>query len=310
MASAWTSVGNVANGLQFTSALRTVYSALIMFAAQPVERFAQLAEIREELSVVPGKDIQFMKYDALSDAEDLTELADMTVEGMAGSTVSITVTEKGKAVGVSEYLLQTSFTDLMADASALLGHNYAKKEDSDLRDVCLACSSRKYARLNGTGTAAASSAEITANHTFSTALVKDAVELLATNNVPKIGGEFYVCLLNPHAARQIRDDPAWISAHQYAGSRNIFLGEIGMYEDVVFIETTQMGALSGSGSGGGSIYPSLMFGDMFLGYAISVPVELRDNGVESFGRKHSLAWYSIYGASLLQDGFGVRLESG
>jgi N4-gp56 family major capsid protein len=304
--STYSTVGSPAGGVALTDAIRTVYSSLIMFAAQPIERFAQFAEIREELGIVPGKTIQFMKYAGLSAAENLTELTDMSVEALSSSTVSITVTEKGKAVGVSEYLLQTAFTDVMADSAALLGHNFGSKEDTDLRDIVIACTNVKYAWST---TAAASRAEITSSHIFGTEVIKDAVELLNTNNAPKVGGEFWVCFVHPHQARDLRDDAAWISANEYAGSRNIFLGEVGMYEDVIFIETTQMPILTGSGSGSDDVYQGVIFGDMAYGYAVSLPVELRDNGTQDFGRKHALAWYSIYGAAILQDDFIVRLES-
>jgi N4-gp56 family major capsid protein len=306
MANQWNRA--TAGAYALTDAIRTVYSSLIMFAAQPVERYAQFAEIREELGVVPGLTIQFMKYDGLSDATDLTETTDMEVEAMATSTVSITVAEKGKAAGVTELLLQSAFTDVMADASTQLGHNFAKKEDTDLRTTVIAVGNVKYAWSGGT--AAASRAALTSAHKFDTNLIKDGAELLAINNVPKVGGEFWVCFVHPHQARALRDDSAWISANEYAGARAIFLGECGMYEDTIFIETTQQPKLTGSGLAGADVYQAVMFGDMFYGYAISLPVELRDNGVQDFGRKHALAWYSIYGSGLLQSGFGTRLESG
>lgn len=312
MATLYSTVGaDSGDGVQLSNVIRTVYSSLIMFAAQPVERFAQFAEVREELGIVPGKTIQFLKYSGLSDAEDLAETTDMTVENLSTSTCSITVTEKGKAVGVSEYLLQTAFTDVMADASALLGHNFGKKEDTDLRDTVLACGNVKYAWTAGTdGAAADGRSSLIATDVFDTRLIKDSVELLNTNDAPKVGGEFWVCFIHPHQARGLRDDSAWISANQYAGSRPIFLGECGMYEDVIFIETTQMPILTGSGSGSANVYQGLMFGDMAYGYAVSLPVELRDNGVQDFNRKHALAWYSIYGSAILQDDFLVRLETG
>lgn len=290
-----------------TDAIRTVYSSLIMLSAQPVMRFSQFAEIREELGVLPGLTIQFMKYANLSAASDLTDEVDMVVENLVSSTVSVTVTEKGHAVGMTEKLLQSAFTDVMADASQLLGINYAKKEDSDLRDVVLGVSNTKYGY--NSAVAAESRAEITDSHIFTTSLVKDGAEALASSDVPKVGGEFWVCFLHPHQARKLRDDQYWRSANEYAGSRAIFLGECGMYEDTIFIETTQIPILTGSGSGGSDVYRAVMFGDMLYALAISLPVELRDNGVQDYGRKHSLAWYAIQGAGLLNSSYGCVLET-
>jgi N4-gp56 family major capsid protein len=304
MADQWTSVGGT---YALTDAIRTVYSSLIMLSAQPVMRFSQFAEIRQELGVSPGLTIQFLKYANLSDASDLTEETDMTVESLVSSTVSVTVTEKGHAVGITEKLLQSAFTDVMADASQMLGINYARKEDTDLRDVVLGVTNTEYG-YNGTS-AATARAEITSDHVFTTSLVKDGAEVLASSDVPKVGGEFWVCFIHPHQARKLRDDTYWRSANEYAGSRAIFLGECGMYEDTIFIETTQIPTLTGSGSGGANVYRGVMFGDMLYALAISLPVELRDNGVQDFGRKHSLAWYSIFGSGLLNSTYGCVLET-
>jgi len=290
-------------GYQLSDALRTVYSSLIMFAAQPVERFVQFAEIREELGVSPGLTMQFLKYNSLADAQDLTELTDMEVEALVSSTVSITVSEKGHAVGVSELLLQSAFTDVMADGAHALGLSFAKKEDSDLRNTVLGVSNVKY------GGQKASRALVTTTNIMSTTLVKDGVEVLSSLNVPKVGGEFFVAFIHPHQARDLRDDDDWTSAQEYAGSRAIFLGECGMFEDTIFIETTQMPILTGSGSGADDVYQAVMIGDMLYGYAISLPVEMRDNGVQDFGRKHAIAWYSVYGSGLLNSTFGCRMET-
>lgn len=57
------------------------------------------------------------------------------------------------------------------------------------------------------------------------------------------------------------------------------------------------------------VYRSVLFGDAYYGVAFSLPVELRDNGVEDFGRKRSLAWYAIFGVGKLHDAYGVVIET-
>ena len=57
------------------------------------------------------------------------------------------------------------------------------------------------------------------------------------------------------------------------------------------------------------VFQAVLFGDAYYGLAICLPVELRDNGVEDFGRKRSLAWYSIFGVGLLHDSYGVVIET-
>jgi hypothetical protein len=71
--------------------------------------------------------------------------------------------------------------------------------------------------------------------------IKDAVEMLASKNIPRLG-ETYVAFVHPHQSRRLRDTPEFIEVSKYAQPGSFMLGEIGRMQDVVFIETTQIGA--------------------------------------------------------------------
>jgi N4-gp56 family major capsid protein len=130
--------------------------------------------------------------------------------------------------------------------------------------------------------------------------VKDAVETLASKNVPRLG-ETYVCFIHPHQSRRLRDTPEFIEVTKYAAPGNFMLGEIGRLYDAVFIETTQV-RQRGVGAGGAAAgYDAIMIGDNAFGHAISLPVELRDGGIIDFGREHALAWYAIWGLGKITD---------
>jgi N4-gp56 family major capsid protein len=146
---------------------------------------------------------------------------------------------------------------------------------------------------------------------FSPATVKDAVEVLAGQNIPRLG-DTYVCFVHPSQSRALRDWPEFIEVTKYAAPGNFMLGEIGRLYDVVFIETTQV--LKGQAStdvvdvnpsSGGfqdptaDSYSAMMIGDNAFGQAIALPVELRDGGVIDFGREHGLAWYAIWGFGVI-----------
>jgi len=278
-----------------SEAIMTVYSKEILFAAQPVTRFDQFSVKRTELGTQPGLTINFLKYDDLAGGGELNEATPIETEQLNASLIPITVTEFGGAVSMSELLLRSSFDDVMASASRLLGHRYAKVLDTVYREVLLTATNIKYAGSKEERD------EVTGY--FDTTLIKDMAEVLATNNTPQVGGANWVCYIHPHQSRRLRDDDDWVNAAQYAGSRQIFLGESGMYEDTIFIETTQVKKLAGAGGGAtpADIYQAIMIGEGAYGHAIGLPVEMRDNGVEDFGRKHSLAWYSIMGCGLIQE---------
>jgi len=154
---------------------------------------------------------------------------------------------------------------------------------------------------------------------LSPASIKDAVEVLAGQNIPRLG-DTYVCFVHPSQSRSLRDWPEFIEVTKYAAPGNFMLGEIGRLYDVVFIETTQvkkgldataassslydLGATLDSASAAGfqenaDAYNAIMIGDNAFGHAIALPVELRDGGVIDFGREHGLAWYAIWGFGVI-----------
>lgn len=301
---------------QLTPAVQTIWSKEILFQAMPILRFEQFAVKKTELGVTPGLTIHFMRYNNLPPASQLVEGVRMETNPLTASQFDITVAEQGFAIAVSELLLNASFDDVMASGSRLLGRNMALYLDGSARDTLYQASSmifgyNKFALSTAVrtplspydhGTAATSSTALTAgNYSFTTAVVKDAQETLATKNVPRLG-ETYVCFIHPHQSRQLRDDPEFIEVTKYAAPGNFLLGEIGRLNDVVFIETTQVYNNYVSGSSSNPLfYNAIFIGDNAFGHAISLPVELRDGGILDFGREHALAWYSIWGLGLITD---------
>ena len=301
---------------------RVVYWREIEFKALPVMRFFQFATVKTELGTTPGLTIQMLTYDNLKLGGKLTEGTRMTTQALSSSMKSITVEEKGNAVAVSELLLQSSFDDVMASATALLGRDYALVLDCELRDTALKGTNKVYA-CNKNGEKITQRQDLTEDCTLKVSTIKDAIEVLATNNAPKYQGASWICFVHPHQSRSLRDDNAWINASNYGAPEQLFTGEIGRIDDTRFIETTLMcnGASATTdpshknelkkevGSNKANVYQAVIFGDNYYAVAFGLPVELRDNGVIDFGREHGLAWYSIWGTGLLHDEYGVVIET-
>jgi len=320
-------------------AIQQIWSKEILFQAMPVLRFEQFAVKKTELGVQPGLTINFMRYNNLDvdqTGSELTEGVRMEPTSLTASQIQITVKEHGKAVAVTELLLNAAFDDVMASASRLLGRHMAQSMDTQARNTLYDAAvpfgggsavapnvvfGRTAATTRGAispydagtvGTAAAPGY-------LSPATIKDAVEVLAGQNIPRLG-DTYVCFVHPAQSRSLRDWPEFIEVTKYAAPGNFMLGEIGRIYDVVFIETTQVAqGLTGASAGdpldavtdldtdGGTAgvqgnanaYNAVMIGDNAFGHAISLPVELRDGGVIDFGREHGLAWYAIWGFGMI-----------
>lgn len=294
-----------------------VWSKEVAFKAMPNLRFFQFADVQDDLTKEAGETIQMLTYNNLKQGGKLTENVDMTTQAITGSLKEVKVTEYGNAVAVTEKLLRTSYDDTMARVSTLLGRDYALVLDCELRDVALKGTNVVYADK------VANRAGLASTNTLKVSTIKDAVEILSTNNAPKVGGANWVCFVHPHQSRGLRDDNAWINASHYGAPDQLFTGEIGRIDDTIFIETTLMknGACAqtdpayeadlktGASGNQTNIYKAVIFGQSYYGLATALPVEIRDNGVEDFGRRRSLAWYSLFGVAKLNDEYGVVIET-
>lgn len=316
------------NQVKLDNQLLDVYSKEILFTAQPNLKFETVAKVQTELQSVPGTTIKFLRYAALTGSDAIAETATIEAQGMSTSLVSISVSEHAAAIEVSELLLRASTDQVLDRAATLLGNNYALNRDKLVRDVLYGGSNVLY------GTSRADRNAITGTDYLTVDLIRDAVETLATNKAPKFG-DGYVCFVHPHQARRLRGDSAWINVANYAAPQNMLNGEIGRIEDVRFIETTMVqkvvkGAdtthyvtyddgVSQGASGavattlvpatGVSVYRAIICGDYAVGLAEALPVEMRDNGVVDFGRKHAIAFYGIWGAGLIEGGHCLTIET-
>lgn len=284
-----------------TQTILDVYSKEIEFHAQPVLRFAQFAVVKTDLQAQPGLTVKVTIYDNLALGGELEENKPITTQALSTSQKEISVKEYGNAIAVTELLLQASFDDVMGSAAKLLGMDYAKVVDGELMKTVLSGTQVIY----GGGKQARNQVE--AGDVMDSNVIKDAVEVLATNNAGKYNNDYYVCFVHPHHTRGLRDNPEFHEVTQYGKQ---YAGEIGRIHDVVFIETTVLPVLEKAGANGEvDIYQAVMFGENAYALAIALPVEMRDGGIEDFGRVHKLAWYSIFGTGILQDANIVRIET-
>jgi len=281
-----------------TQVVLTVYSKEVMFHAQPNLKYAQFATKKTELGVDPGLSVVFTKYNNITKGGALTENQAMTTQALTASQITITVTEYGNAISVSEKLLQSAFDDTLSNGAKLLGFDYAVVLDEMLRDTVMGVTNVLY---NGGTTRA------TVSEKMNSAIIKDALQHLKENLARPWNGQYWVCMLTPKQARDLSDDPEFQRATDYGAT---FTGEIGRVGNVLFIETTQQPIINKTTAGNtADVHRAVIFGDNVYGLAESLPVEMRDGGIIDFGRTHNLAWYSIMGSGLIEDDSAYILET-
>lgn len=129
--------------------------------------------------------------------------------------------------------------------------------------------------------AAGTQASITANDKLTTTIISRA-KRKAQMHAPKIqpikidGMDKYIMLVSPWAARDLKDDPKWLTAQQNAnvrGSKNpIFTGALGEYDGVVLYEYERVYNI-GTGASSANVCHNLLLGKQAACFAVARPAK-------------------------------------
>lgn len=299
-----------------------VHTNDLLFEAMPIMRYDQFAVVKTDLNTIKGGTLIFSKYANLTVGGALKEEDDIVLKSLSKTTVSIAVTEYGNGVGITGKFMTLAFLDEIQVNAVLLGKDYARVTDNMLRDSLFSGTQVHYCGGNANRNAIQDTDLVTLED------IDSVVEQLATANVQKFvdaNGEFYVGIFHPHQIRNIKKELR--SIQQYAYGEMIFKGEVGEYNGVRFVETanTPNGAAVSTDLAYSAaldktatpalgvtdgIYRGVIFGQRAYGWAIALPVELReDPGYSNFGRKRGLAWYAIQGSGKIANESICILES-
>ena len=214
---AYTGAANNTNVLSPT--MKTFYDTDLLENAREQLIYAQLGR-KQALPANHGKVVEWRKWNTLPDAEKLTEGVIPTGKKLGMTDLTVEIAQYGEYVTVSDVLDLHATDDVILGATEELGAACAKTYDKLVRDVLL------------TGTNV-----IEDEGNMTAALVAKAVTALKKKNAKTINGK-YVAVVHPSVAHDLRNDQAWIEAHKYAATAEIFNGEIGELHGVRFLETT------------------------------------------------------------------------
>ena len=228
-------------GTQSLSAeMKTYYGMELLENAKPALVHNQFAATKP-LPVGGGKTVEWRKFGSFDKA--LTPLTEGVTPDGSGITVSYITKELsqyGDYTTVSDMLDLTAIDDVVLEITDRHGANMGLTLDTVTRNEIQQGEQVIYApRKEGS-----SSAEVLHRYALdgqckmTSELVAKAATQLKKMNAPTFDGK-YVCIIHPSVAFDLRQDEAWIAAHQYAAATELFSGEIGELHGVRFVETTE-----------------------------------------------------------------------
>lgn len=257
-----------------------------------------------------GKTSKFRQYKPFPKA--LTPLTEgVTPDGrkLQMTEVSATIKQYGDYVTLSDMLLLTALDNNLLEAQQLLSDQAGRTLDTVTREVMHSGTNVLYA--GGKQARAA----LTKDDKLTVDTVKRAARILKNANAPKID-KYYVAIINPDTSYDLQSDPAWIDASKYAGSTQIFEGEVGKIAGVRFIETTEAKIFNEKSTSGARIY-----GTLFLGANAYGTTEIEGGGLEMIVKQKGSAgtadplnqratagWKAAKTAELLVSLYIVRCE--
>jgi N4-gp56 family major capsid protein len=140
---------------------------------------------------------------------------------------------------------------------------------------------------------------------FNNSHAKAIVDTMKERNIPAYIGDDYYALAWPTTLRTFKNNLETIHQYSETGFKLIMNGEIGRYENVRYVEQTNIvkgnstDGLNGTPWTGGDSDWIFFFGNDTVAEAIAVPEEMRGKIPSDYGRSKGVAWYYLGGFGIV-----------
>lgn len=226
-------------------ALKTFYDTELLENARVEMFFAQFAK-KQHLPKNRGKSVEWRKWNTFAKAEKLQEGVIPTGQKFGMSSKSAAIDQYGTYASISDVLEYHAYDDIILGATEEMGASAAETQETLIRDALLTNTNVLYCdnidvetgTVASTPTSAATMEADLAGGTISLLtpeMVAKAVTKLKKDRVPTINGKYYA-IIHPSVSHDLRNSNAWIEAHKYSATNEIFNGEIGELHGCRFIE--------------------------------------------------------------------------
>lgn len=221
---------------------KTFYDKELIRTAGPQlvhDQFAQKRPIPKN----GGQSVEFRQFGDLPKAlTPLTEGVTPNGKKLSATAKTATVSQYGDYVTISDKLDLTAIDPVALEAVDVIGKQMGLTLDTVTRNKLHQGLQVMYAPLRssaGAETEVSSRSKLDTSSVLTVKLVQQARTELKAMNVPTFDDDCYVMIIHPYAAYDLKRDPEWRKPHEYADTRELYNGEIGMVDGVRFVETSE-----------------------------------------------------------------------
>jgi N4-gp56 family major capsid protein len=287
-------------------------SNVLRMAVQPLVKFRQFADVRDA-SQQGKKKGDLFTWDVFSDVAtaggNLVETNTMPETNFTITQGTLTISEAGNSVPYSGKLDNLSKFPVMELIQKVLKNDAVKSFDR-LAWYQFDQTPLRVLPTNGTDTAAITlftNGTVTGTNSvaFNNAHAKSIVDTMKERNIPAYIGDDYYALSWPTTLRTFKNSLETIHQYTEAGFKMIMNGEIGRYENVRYVEQTNIvkgrstDGLTGTAWSQGKSDWIFFFGNDTVAEAIAVPEEMRGKIPSDYGRSKGVAWYYLGGFGIV-----------
>ena len=225
---------------------KTFYNTALLENAKAEMVHSQFAK-RTPLPRGNGKTVEWRKFNTIAPASQLTEGVIPTGQKLGMSTLTDEVSQYGTYVAISDMLDLTAIDPVAMEAQVELSASAGRTEDELCRNDLMTGTNVLYAQkmVSGVATDVSQRSGLDMTAVLTPDTVKRAKTKLKKLHAPTIDGK-YVAIIHPSVAYDLTSHKDWIEYHKYAGTREIFSGEIGELDGVRFVESTQAKVFRGA----------------------------------------------------------------
>lgn len=261
--------------------------------AQPTMKFRAFVDVS---SAIGSKNGEIFLYDKISNIQtqgsSLTETSTVPKSNFLITQGSLTLKEWGNSIPYTFKVDKLSQLSVPDNIRTALRNDWAKTLDSAVKaqfitaDHKVVITTTASTTITSDGTATA-----TATGNTSDKNVRDIVDSMKKNNVPKRAGGNYVAICSTNFIRGVYDyfEPK-ANLTEMSTAVN---GVVGNYYGVTFIEETNtLSNALGSATGSGE---AVFFGADAVHEGMVVPEEFRADVPKDLGRDKLIGWYGLMG---------------
>jgi len=287
-------------------------SNVLRMAVQPLVKFRQFADVRDA-SQQGKKKGDIFTWDVFSDVATpggvIQETNTMPETNFTITQGTLTMTEAGNSVPYSGKLDNLSKFPVMELIQKVLKNDAVKTFDR----LSWAQFNQALVRAiptGGTDTAAVTlytNGTVTGTNSiaYNNAHAKSIVDAMKERNIPAYLGDDYYALAWPTTLRAFKNNLETIHQYSDTGFKLIMNGEIGRYENVRYVEQTNIvkgtstDGINGTAWVNGRSDWLFFFGNDTVAEAIATPEEMRGKIPSDYGRSKGVAWYYLGGFGIV-----------